>query len=294
MIEIKKNIYLIPGDRGALFPFCNCIYVKGKDMRILIDAGMGREGMGACARAGIDLLILSHCHYDHRSTIKDMPDVPVWSHTLEMPYIEDNDLFIEAMGLSRSGVNIAGLLKGLFSMKIRISRALQDGEAIDAGGLTLQTILVPGHSPGQIAIHIPEADFLFTADVSLHPFGPFYGHAFGNIDDSIRSIRRLRAVGAGTVLSGHCGPFQDDPDRRFAEHEAIIYERDRRILDRLSAPQSLEDLLGLGIIYPRQARLTHIMKWWERTHLEKHLHRLVIRGEVEQLGELFCRKVIKR
>lgn len=293
VIEIRKNIFLVPGDQGALFPFCNCVYIKGKDMCILIDAGMGRQGMDACARAGIDLLILSHCHYDHRSSIGDIPGVPVWSHAREACFIEDNDLFVEAMGLSRSGVNIAGLLKGLFSMKIRVARTLQDGEAIDAGGLTLRIIPVPGHSPGQIAIHVPEADFLFTADVSLHPFGPFYGHAFGDIEDSIRSICRLRAVGAGTVLSGHCGPFQDDTDRRFAEHEAIIHERDRRILERLSAPQAIEDLLGLGIIYSKQARLTRLMKWWERTHLEKHLERLVKGGEVEQLGDLFRRKVIK-
>ncbi len=293
MIELKENIFLVPGENGSLFPFCNCVYLKGRDMRVLIDAGMGSQGMGECIRAGIDALILSHCHYDHRSTISDIPAVPVWCHELDAPYIKDPDLFVRGVGLSRSGLDFRKIFRNLPFQNIRIARMLHDRERIDLGGLILEILHVPGHSPGQIAVNVPKAGFLFTADVSLHPFGPFYGHDFSDIEDSIRSIRKLKGIGADTVLSGNCGPFTAgkgaEVERLFTDHEAVIYERDRRIMDLLEEPRGVEGLIAKGIVYQGADRLTHFMKWFERVHLEKHLERLERLGKIRKHGDFFQR-----
>ena len=80
MIEIAPNIYYLPGENKSRFPYCACLYIKGRDRRVLIDAGMGPQNMAPVKKLGIDLLILTHCHIDHRLTRTEIPDVPVWCH----------------------------------------------------------------------------------------------------------------------------------------------------------------------------------------------------------------------
>jgi glyoxylase-like metal-dependent hydrolase (beta-lactamase superfamily II) len=288
MIEVKKNIFLIPGRNGSLFPYSNGLYIKGSHIRVLIDAGMGRSETEACIRSGLDLVILSHCHHDHRSSIDTIPSyIPIWCHELEIALIENRDFFIESTGISRSGLNCRRIFGKLPFHKVHIAKPLHDLEEIDIGGLLLQIIHIPGHSPGHIAIHVPEEKFLFSADISLSPFGPFYGHDFGNIDDSIQSIRRLKGIESEMVITGHFGPFASDIGRRFSEYEEIIYRRNRFIISLLSEARALDDICGTGIIYPTSARLTRVMKWWERVHLEKNLNWLTARSEIQREGNFY-------
>ncbi|CAB1063438.1 MBL-fold metallo-hydrolase superfamily, partial [Olavius sp. associated proteobacterium Delta 1] len=177
MFEIAPHIYLIPGQNKSRFPYCACLYIKGRDQRVLIDAGMGEENMAPAMAAGVDVLILSHCHIDHRLTRRLIPEVPVWCHEKEDIYLQDREFFFTAMGLKRSGLDLAGLFdfaKGSF--EIEIVHRLADGDQIDLGGITLQTIHTPGHTPGHMAFYIPEHNLLFSGDIDLTSFGPFYLH----------------------------------------------------------------------------------------------------------------------
>ena len=93
MIEIAPDIYYLPGKNKSRFPYCACLYVKGRDLRVLIDAGMGEDGMTAALESGVDVLILSHCHIDHRLTRPLIPDAPVWCHENEEIYMQDREYF---------------------------------------------------------------------------------------------------------------------------------------------------------------------------------------------------------
>lgn len=44
MIELKPNIYYLPGENNSRFPYCACLYLKGRDQRVLIDAKMVISG----------------------------------------------------------------------------------------------------------------------------------------------------------------------------------------------------------------------------------------------------------
>jgi hydroxyacylglutathione hydrolase len=280
---------MVPGNNNSIFPFCTCLYLKGKEMRVLIDAGMGRAGMEACVKMGIDVLILTHCHYDHRSTIGMIADVPVWCHKTEVPFIENNDLFFNSVGLSRSGLDYMKIFKNLHLQNTRISKTVRGLDKISLGGLDIEVLHVPGHTPGHIAFHEPKADFLFTADVSLHPFGPFYGHDFADIDDTIHSIQRLKKIGASTVLSSHCGPFTDEADRRFSEYEEIIYTRDRLLLDMLDRPRPIDYFLNKGVVYANTSGILPMMTWFEKIHIEKHFERLIKMKLLKKEGELYLK-----
>ena len=98
MIELAPNIYYLPGENKSRFPYCACLYIKGKDRRVLIDAGMGSKMMLPVKKLGIDLLILTHCHIDHRLTRTEIPDLIRW---FELVHIEKHLMRLETMGKVR-------------------------------------------------------------------------------------------------------------------------------------------------------------------------------------------------
>ena len=281
MIEIAPNIYYVPGKNKSRFPYCTCLYLKGRDLRILIDAGMGEENMAPVLEAGIDVLILSHCHIDHRLTQRMIPEIPVWCHEKEEIFLQDREFFFTAMGLKRSGLDLTRLLdfaQGKF--KIEIAHRLAGGDRIDLGGLTLNTIHTPGHTPGHLAFFIPENDLLFSGDVDLTSFGPFYGHDFADIDDFLSSIEKLRQVGAAKLISGHAGPFNGNLAKRFNAYGEIIFTRDRLLLEKLNRPKSIVDFKGRNLYYKAYPEFPALIRWFELVHIEKHLMRLKGMGKV--------------
>ncbi len=254
-------------------------------MRALIDVGMGAVNLAPVKDMGIDVLILTHCHIDHRLTRPKISDVPVWCHTSEAIYFKDRDYFFKSMGLKRSGLNLDGLFgfaRGAF--RIEIDRQLTDGEQIDLGGMTLQTIHTPGHTPGHMAFAIPEHDLLFSGDIDLTPFGPFYGHDFADVNEFLNSIDILAQVPAKMVISGHAGPFNDNLQERFSAYGQVIHDRDRLLLEKLRQPKSLQDFEGRHLFYSSYPDFPDLIRWFELVHIEKHLDRLKSFGKVRQEG----------
>lgn len=283
MIELARNIYYIRGENNSRFPYCACLYLKGRHRRVLIDAGMGVGNLAAARKTGIDLLILTHCHIDHRLTRNEIADVPVWCHESEAIFLNDRERFFRAMGLRRSGLEPAGLrdfTEGMFD--VEIDHKLVDGERIELGGITIEAIHTPGHTPGHLAFFIPEANLLFSGDVNLSPLGPFYGHDFADIDDFLASIEKLKRMDAAIVASGHTGPFNGDLTEKFDKYAAVINSRDRLLLENLTRPKYIEDFKGGNLFYKSYPDYPELIQWFEMVHIEKHLTRLTGMGRVRR------------
>jgi len=287
MREIKPDIFLIDGENKSLFPFCKCLYLRGKNMSVLIDAGMGDSRMDAVLEKGVDLLILSHCHLDHRYSIGRIGDIPIWCHEKEFPYLQDKDRYLEGIGLTRSGIDPALLMKKIRFPKINIAKTLRGNEELDLGGMTLKMIHAPGHTPGHMAFHVPGQDFLFSSDVALTAEGPFYGNDFADIEDFITSIRALKEIGASTIATSHSGPYLERLTERFARYEDVIYRRDHAVMEALSEPRTLADLMEKKLIFPGYPNPREIMIWMEGIAIEKHLKRLVSMGRLLKDGEYY-------
>ena len=290
MIELAPNIFYITGKNNSRFPYCACLYLRGKKLRVLIDVGMGAENLAPVKEMGIDLLILTHCHIDHRLTRNEILDVPVWCHESEANFLKDREYFYTSMGLKRSGLELSGLFDfahGVFDTEI--DHRLVDGERIELGGITLETIHTPGHTPGHIAFFNPEHDLLFSGDIDLTPFGPFYGHDFADISDFLASIEKLRQIEAKMVISGHAGPFNGNLPERFKEYGEVIHSRDRLLLEKLRQPKSIEDFKGSNLFYKAYPDFPDLIRWFELVHIEKHLMRLKTMGKVRQEDDKWIR-----
>ena len=225
MIELHRRVFLVPGKNRARFPYCNGLYLRGKKLRVLIDAGMGKSAVRACRREGLDLLILSHCHIDHRLSAASIPEVPVWAHEKEVPYLEDHPYFVKSVGFDRGGFDLERLFPGILVPLIKVQKRSQPGSDWTWLGLTLEMLPTPGHTPGHLAFFVPEADFLFTADIDLTPFGPFYGHDFADID------------------TGHAGPFSDRLAGNVFGLQQVIYQLE------LAAAAGIYPMITPGIFF---------------------------------------------
>lgn len=290
MIELKPNIFYITGENKSRFPFCACLYLKGKDLRVLIDAGMGTRNLAPVKDMGIDLLILTHCHIDHRLNCQEISNVPVWCHTRDADYLKDREYFLESMGFKRSGLDLTGLFdfaKNAFH--IETDHRINDGECIDLGGITLEAVHTPGHTPGHTAFFIPEHRLIFSGDIDLTPFGPFYGHDFADISDFLASIEKLSRVPAKMVVSGHAGPFSDNLAERFKAYGEVIYSRDGLLLENLNQPKSIKDFEGSHLFYKTYPDFPDLIRWFELVHIEKHLARLEAMGKVRYQDDKWLR-----
>ncbi len=283
MTELFPGVFYVPGKNASRFPYCACLYLQGRERRVLIDAGMGGNRLAPVKKMGIDLLILSHSHIDHHLTKRDLAGVPIWCHEAEAPYTGDKDIYLEATGIGRSGVDISFLLDTAPTVfDYEIQRTLVEGEVIDLGGLSLEVLHTPGHTPGHVSFYLKEHDFLFLGDVDLTPFGPYYGHDFADLGDFIASIRRLKELGAAAAASGHAGPFSGDLAERFDAYLDVIAQRDARVLAHLQKPRRLDEFRRSGVIYNKYFEDFGLQDFFELVHVEKHLELLAKKSRVRQ------------
>lgn len=82
---------------------------------------------------------------------------------------------------------------------------LSDGERIEVGGISLEVVHTPGHSPGAVCLYAPDLGVLFSGD-TLFKGGPgATGRSYSSYDTIIESIEgRLLTLPPETVVhTGH-------------------------------------------------------------------------------------------
>jgi len=188
----------------------NCFIVAGEKAAV-IDAGNPSgiiEKMG-----GLNIptayLINTHCHYDHvlgLGLLKQRLGGLVAIHELDA----------DALAF---GINERILHKdfGAKSPQISVDVRLRDGEVIDLGGMCLDVIHTPGHTPGCICLYEPETKSLFSGDTVFEGSVGRTDFPGGSWDDLKRSIECLlqlhKESGIKTIYPGH-GPLTKGEDLR--------------------------------------------------------------------------------
>ena len=73
------------------------------------------------------------------------------------------------------------------------------------GELTFHCLWTPGHTPGQLAVHVPEERVVFTGDTIFSECQTWL--MTSNVDQWLEALERIRALDVDTVVPGH-GPVQ--------------------------------------------------------------------------------------
>jgi hydroxyacylglutathione hydrolase len=160
---------------------------------------------------------------------------------------------------------------------------------VDLGGVAVEVIPAPGHTPGHCALRFPEQDLLFMGDYDLSNFGPWYGDRDSDIDEVIASVNRLRDISARVWVTGHeQGVFQDEPGELWDRYLQVIDRRDEKLLDLLKEPRTMSEIVDARIIYGRKREPAEFYDFGERALMGKHLERLMKKGAVVLDGSTYC------
>lgn len=252
--KITHNIDYLEPDSYTNFTACSGIIVNGSP-KILIDTNMGlAETPDLIKTERPDISVISHYHLDHS----------IWSqfvlkHSMsklfipfgERKYFTDRASWIENSGLS-------GELKSLwlyFMNDITKYKELQDystydhNDRFETNDTHIQVISTPGHSPFHNSFHFPNERILFTGDIGIDRFGPWYGSTDCNLYDFIGSIIKLKSLDIDLLLTSHGGIIKENIQDAFTNLFKTFIDREEKIALSLDKGLSKMEIVKEGIYY---------------------------------------------
>lgn len=211
-------IELIPRLHFLRFPVGHVYVREDDDGLTLIDsgiAGSGSEIAGAIRRIGhatedVRRLVLTHFHGDHAGGAAEIAawgEVEVCAHRAEAPVIRGEKAGPQPDLLDWERPVYARVTPGVpEAPPVRVDRELDDGDVLGGGA---RAVAVPGHTPGSLALLLPEAGVLVTGDaVARTDEGRVILGVF-NADRAraATSLERLAALDADVACFGHGEPL---------------------------------------------------------------------------------------
>jgi len=286
-------IHFLPGPNKGKYPHCHSIYVEGAG--VLIDPASDRETLARLLHNGaVREVWLSHWHEDHFRYLDLFDGLPLRMSQIDAPPLANVDVLLDWYGFDAP--DFRGFWRTMildeFSFRPRKpSSFLQGGDQMRLGGLTVEIIHTPGHTPGHLAFFFREEGVLFMGDYDLTRFGPWYGDRDSSIEETLSSIERLRKVPAKVWVTGHeTGVFETEPGILWDEYVRVIEEREERLLTFLNKPRTLEDIVEAWIVYRRPREPEVFFAFGERAIMGKHLERLLGQGVVAREESIFFRR----
>ncbi len=228
LMEILPGIHHFNTD-----PF-NWYVLKEGGRLTVVDAGFPGHYPVCCAGLrslghdvkDVEAIIVTHAHADHLGFARRLhveTNAPVFVHEadvaaagrpLQLPWwglLSHAWRPFMASTLTRATVNGVFWAPGVTGV-----RAVKDGDTLDVPGRP-RVIHAPGHTPGQIALHLPQQQVLLSSDVLITQHlltgahgAPQVAHRGLNHDDgqARRSLDCLHEIGLVTLLPGHGRPWR--------------------------------------------------------------------------------------
>lgn len=171
-------------------------YLIDAKRKTLVDAGIDGARVLERTGAGIDLIVLTHCHYDHVAAVPEIvaaTGAKVAMHKDDLACLKSDRISASAMFGRRSPA-------------FRVDIVLQGGDTIDLGDAKLRVIHTPGHTPGSICLYDGDSRIMFTGDTV------FEGGSFGRTDiggspeHMISSLEALTKYDVTALYPGHGNP----------------------------------------------------------------------------------------
>jgi glyoxylase-like metal-dependent hydrolase (beta-lactamase superfamily II) len=217
LVSVVADLYLLQ------FRVGNAYLLAGTDGLTLVDCGMPGSGPAIADvirelghhPADLRRLVLTHYHADHAGAAAEVAgwgSAAVIAHAAEAPVISGRrpgpapDLAEWERPLYEQ---VTGQLPAGEPAPVPVQREVTDGDELDLGGTAAIVVATPGHTPGSIALYLPDWQVLLTGDtIARAPDGRVLPGVF-NADRSAaaESFRRLAALDTDVACFGHGAPL---------------------------------------------------------------------------------------
>jgi glyoxylase-like metal-dependent hydrolase (beta-lactamase superfamily II) len=274
---------VIPGVDGGRYPHGNSLLVHGTEETILVDPSLS---VASAPPAGIDRVLISHCHEDHLAGLFHFPATPIHVH-------RDDRIGLESLAGLMTIYGLPPETEAAWSVEVvekfhyvprPDARTYVDADRFDLGGITMHAIHLPGHTRGHSGFLIEPGGVMFLADIDLSGFGPYYGDAWSSLDAFERSIQRCREIDAGTFITFHHKGIVGSRAAFLSlldEYEAVIGRREQGLVAFLAEPRTLDEIVAHRFVYRPHVKLI-FAEGVERRSAVLHLERLLSTGRVTE------------
>lgn len=214
-------------------------YVVGREPAWVIDPGPDDAGhleavrVEGEVRGGIAGVLLTHSHADHTAGVATLGAPVLWGA------VSEGDEMRPAAGLAAGGAGAPRAAAGAAAVDSQtelsgtlIAGADQRGSRTSVPDTPFTAIPTPGHAADHACFLW--GDVLFCGDLILGEGSTIVPpEAFGgSLADYLRSLERVRGVGANLFAPGH-GAWITDPRAKVDEYLSHRQERERKLLAAL-------------------------------------------------------------
>lgn len=225
------------------------------DARAALTAGLGLAGVTVADVTGV---VITHVHFDHHGLsgwLRETSGAWIAMHPVEATTLParvwadrsraDDEAWLRALGVPPEDLDGVAIdpdrMTAILSM-VEPDRFLNDGDRLPLEDRRVTAVWTPGHTPGHLCLHDPDAGVLLTGDHLLPRISPnigVHGGAGGDpLTDYLETLGRTGRFDREEALPGHEYRFRGI-DARAAELIAHHRDRGREILavvDELPAP----------------------------------------------------------
>lgn len=174
------NVYLVAGEQAALI---DSGYRTKKAVRTRL------EYIDGLAPLRLAYILITHPHYDHLGGARRIGEAT------------GANILVHRLAAARAKKH-----------RVTADSLVEDGDTLDIGGIHLEVIHTPGHSPGHICIYMREGEVLFTGDHILGIGTTVIVASEGDMAQYIDSLRKLLSYPVRLICPAH-GPLVREPER---------------------------------------------------------------------------------
>lgn len=276
---------ILVGDKNGKYPHGNSMLVRGGEESLLVDPSISLIARRA-ELPRVDRVLNSHCHEDHIAGNHLFPDVPWLLHEQDRPGILSLEGLEAIYGYAQPIMDaFRPMLLEQFHFTPRPDAvAFRDGDVFDLGGVRLRVLHTPGHTRGHCCFLVEPDDVLYLGDIDLSSFGPYYGDAWSDLEDFERTLAAVRDIEVQWYATfHHIGVVERTTFlERLGRFAAVIEDRERRLLEYLQQPHTLDEIAAHRFIYRPQDPIP-FAEAVERRSMSQHLERLLRAGRVRQV-----------
>lgn len=186
---------------GPIMTNCYILIDEESKKTAVIDPGEDADRILAALReedSQVEYILLTHGHYDHTTAVPELhaalPQARIYIH--------------------QADANGAG--SKLFPLASQVEDLLlyDEGDTLALGGLTIQVLHTPGHSPGSVTLQVEGV--LFSGDTLFAGSCGRTDLPGGSYEQMMASLKRLGELeGEFRVLPGHNAPSTLDREREY-------------------------------------------------------------------------------
>lgn len=184
----------------------HCYLICGTERSLLIDTGLGVGNIAEIVERFTDKLVIAaatHIHWDHIGGLQYFSEF--YAHFAELDWLNGRyPLPVEAVRkmLAEGDLPNEFDLENYSIFQGVPSRILNDGDAIELGGRTVEVIHTPGHSPGHMCFWEPRKGYLLSGDLIYK--GTLYAN-YPSTDpvEYLKSVKRLAGLPVKRLFPAH-------------------------------------------------------------------------------------------